>query len=354
MWKKLINAFIVFIKIFLKSDQNRIFLEKNDNSFKYFYQKFLYMKISKNALKILESLSNRGELGIDELSKLTHITRSNISRAIRELRNFGVITTKQVGYQKILSLTSYEFSDLFRTAIASFSIKDFYNILSGNRLELVALLGRKKTLKELTNLLSVNKKTIKNNLKFLLLRGIINEKKNDKIIYYVRPKFYILSRLALYLIHKAKETEVRKLFRNVLLVKVIEQDVLIKTAQYENVKGYYPTCYNVFRDYGIYLILTDEFYWVNRKPELEDIIVQTLKLDKDSTRGTIYVAALMYKNWDKLNVSKLYKISQKYKVDKKVGSLIGFVKNKTWKKKGNVTYPDWSEVQHVLRGEAYG
>jgi predicted transcriptional regulator len=306
------------------------------------------MKISKDALIILTILAKRDTLGVRELVKESGLKNSNISRAIKELNKFGIISTKQVGHQKQHSLSSYELSDLFRTVISSLPIKDIHNILSGNRLEIVALLSREKGVEELSDMLKVTQRTVKNNLKYLLLRGIINQKKNGGIKYYVRPKVHVLSRLAAHIIQRFKETEVKGLFKTAILVRVIEQDVLVKTTEFEEVSGYYPTCYNVFHKFGVFLILKDEFYWVNKDPKIEDVIIHTLKLDKDSTRGTIYVAALMYKNWEKIDFRKLRSVGFRYRIDKRIDGLLGFVKNRGWKNKSKTTYPQWSEVKHVL------
>lgn len=309
--------------------------------------KYFLMKISKDALKVLELLVRKNEAKIDEIAKITELKRPNISRALKELDQMGAISTRQSGHQKVVLIASYEFSDLFRRAIASLPIKDFHVILSGNRLELIALLGYQKTMADLVSSLSANKKTIKNNLIFLLSRGIINEKNNGNTVYYVRPKVHVLSELARYLIGRANETKVKKLFKTVLLIRMIDKDILIKTSEFEKVEGYYATCYNIFQKFGINLILKDEYFWVNREPELEDVIVQTLKLDRDSTRGTIYVSALLYKNWDKINLRKLRSLAQKYHVDRWIDRLIAFVKTKGTSGK-KLTQPEWAEVEHVI------
>jgi Fe2+ or Zn2+ uptake regulation protein len=255
---------------------------------------------------------------------------------------------RYTGHKKIVALASYDLSDLVQRALSSLPIKDLHDVLSGNRLELIALLSYQKTAEELAFAMpSVNKKTIMNNLKFLLLRGIINQKTNGYTVYYVRPNTHILSDLARHIIQNAKETKVRKLFKNVLLIRVIEQDVLVKTTEFEEVEGYFPTCYNIFHKFGVNMLLKDEYFWVNRKPTLEDVIVQTLKLDRDSTRGTIYVSALIYKNWSQLSLKKLRRLAQRYRVDKWVDRLLGFVKTKGAKGK-RLTQPEWSEVEHVL------
>jgi DNA-binding transcriptional ArsR family regulator len=49
------------------------------------------VKLSKNALKILERLARRSEADIEKISKETAIQPPNISRALKELDEFGTI-----------------------------------------------------------------------------------------------------------------------------------------------------------------------------------------------------------------------------------------------------------------------
>ncbi|MBI5159662.1 hypothetical protein HY992_06085 [Candidatus Micrarchaeota archaeon] len=99
-----------------------------------------------------------------------------------------------------------------------------------------------------------------------------------------------------------------------------ELEAIFVTPGQAKPRHYWPTFYGITHEYGLQLLPSGKYYYANKKPDLGDLIIHTLAIQKN-TRGIVYAAFLALKN--KYNVKLLLNKRQTFGVGKDY--IVGFV-----------------------------
>ena len=125
-----------------------------------------------------------------------------------------------------------------------------------------------------------------------------------------------------------------------------ELGAVFVTMRESHPKHYWPTFYGVAHNYGLQLLPSGHFYYSNSKPDIGDVIIHTLAIQKD-TRGIIYASVIALKS--KYDVRKLLKKRQTYNLSRDyIHRFVEFILSDGKKPFGGL------DSYHELRSVGYG
>lgn len=298
------------------------------------------MKLNKKEIKILEFLiQKRAQAG--EIAKALKIKESNLSAYLKKLKKYGLINIiSEDGKRVVAPNDSVSFGMM--EARGKFPSLRLVDILPGKTPFLLSFILQKRQfrLKDL-DLPPMSAKRI---LKKLRSVGIIYmpTKGNYELREEARPIAAFCRELLRRMYTAEAIHELKKItYAKFSFDSAKELEAVFETDRKTDSKKYWPTSYSVFHEYGIKLMLAGKYYYSNKKPKIEDVIIHTLALGRDA-RSIIYVSALMIKN--KFEYNNLLKKKQHFEMPEEfIERLIDFVKSKEG-------FPSWKEVEEVAHG----
>lgn len=298
------------------------------------------MKLNKKEIEILEFLVQK-KAQPKEIAKAMRIKEPNLSVYLKKLKEYGLINTiSEDGKKMVAANDSVSFGMM--EARGKFPSLKLVDILPGKTPFLLSfILGKKQfRLKDL-DLPPMSAKRI---LKKLRGNGIVHMPTKGN--YELREEAYPVAKFCRELLRRVYTAEAMHELGKITYAKFSfdsakELEAVFETDRKIDSKKYWPTAYSVFHEYGIKLMLAGKYYYSNKKPKIEDVVMHTLALGRDA-RSIIYVSALMAKN--KFGYGKLLKKRQHFEIpEKDIENLVDFVKSKEG-------FPSWKEVEEVAHG----
>lgn len=298
------------------------------------------MKLNKKEIEVLEFLVRRKAQAV-EIAKVLKIKKPNVTNYLKKLKEYGLINiVSENGKRVIVANDSVSFRMM--EAKNKFPLLRLVDILPGNTPFLLSfILGKKRfRLKDL-DLPPMSAKRILKNLRSI---GIVYMPTKGN--YELRKEAYPVATFCRELLRRMYTAEAMHELKKITYAKFSfdsakELEVIFETDRKTDSEKYWPTSYSVFHRYGIKLMLAGKYYYSNKKPKIEDVIIHTLALGRDA-RTLIYVSALMVKN--KFDYGKLLKKRQHFDIPEDfIEKLIGFVESKEG-------FPSWKEVEEVAHG----
>ncbi len=297
------------------------------------------MKLSKKETEVLEFLLGKKAQAV-EMAKALKIQKPNLSAYLKKLKKYGLIEISEGGKRVIIPNDSVSFGMM--EARGKFPSLKLVDILPGNTPFLLSFILDKKRfrLREL-DLPPMSAKRI---LKKLRSIGIVYMPTKGN--YELRGEAHPVAAFCRELLRRMYTAEAIHELKKITYAKFSfnsakELEAIFETDRKTESKKYWPTAYSVFHKYGIKLMLAGKYYYSNKKPKIEGVVIHTLALGTDA-RTLIYVSAFMVKN--KFDHSKLLKRRQHFDVSREfIEKLIGFVESKEG-------FPSWKEVEEVAHG----
>jgi biotin operon repressor len=259
------------------------------------------------------------------------------------LEKKGFIETEKKGISKYVFPSETKHSTLFKTLLMEFTHIKFENFLSESSLDvLYSTSGSPLSRKEIMLWTGLSEKTIQTRLKTLRQFGIVITKRG---LYTLNERFGLLRDFLLE-------------FRRYLNLKIAQQfawdavilwqeadEFLIKTSERKESKNFFLTSITAFHRYGVQLFLPEYYYYFHskrrKKLTLEDIILHALILDPTDTRVIMSVLLLWKKQ--KMNVDRLVKKSEKYRLRSNVEDMVEYVRTRGKVRPDN--FPMWKEYE---------
>lgn len=291
------------------------------------------MYFMKNLIIIMKFLWGK-PMSLNELSVKTGLFSSFLTDKIELLQEKGFVLKKRVGKSILITGLSNEKNQNLRKLVLR--IPNISDIVENETILTIlgSLLKDSKTSKEILLQTSLSGQTLKKYLPILKNRGIIIKRKKE----YVFNKNFWLD-----LYEYLSSLQFSNL-NGILLFKKGNEE-LIETEKNYNLDNAIKTGFSVFKDYGIIIHTSKEYYFVPKKSfSGYDIFIHGLYCIKD-VRGIAFCIAFYKKN--KLSFEKAYNKALEYDAKSMFLEIMNIINSKEEKintKIGIVSRKDITEI----------
>jgi len=311
------------------------------------------LKLTEKEIAALRAIARSGERHVGDVAQALGSVYPVASRVVASLAGKGFVNLSRTGRSKSVSLSDTKHAQHFKRLLAEFGHMNLEHVLSDSSLEVLShILDGPLGRKELTERSSLSDKTVKVALRKLRAVGVIVSK--GRFRYALSERFRLLgefiTEFTAYLNQKAAE----RFAADSVILWQREREFIIRTEAEKSERNFFPTATPVFHQYGIELLLPRHRYYFHSPYRstlrVEDIILHTLALDRDSTRNILSVLLLWEKNKQWLSVEYLSEEAEKYELRDVIERLEGYRRTE-----GEVRpehFPSWRE--YVSRAKEYG
>ena len=277
------------------------------------------MKLTNRETQVLDCLVEK-KATLKEIAKALKMKAPNLTRLAKRLGRFGMISITRSGRSKVVSLDPSTWFGL-STIKSDFPQLRLSDIFTGYTPFLLTFIKTKEsfTLKDL----DLPPATSKRILAKLRRLGIVSMPK--KGVYRIRSEAEQVAGFCRNVFMQAYSAEAKEeiefLDHGIYSFDSAKCFGAVFIAYREaSPKHYWPTAFSVAHEYGLQLLSSGRYYYSNAKPDLGDIIVHTLAVEKN-IHGIIYASYLALKN--KYNARRLLNKKQTFGLGKEYIS--GFV-----------------------------
>ena len=301
------------------------------------------MKLTNREAQVLDCLVEK-KANLKEIAKALKMKAPNLTRLVKRLVRFGLISIAKVGRSKEVSLDSSAWFGL-STIKSDFPQLKLSDIFAGYTPFLLTFIKAREsfTLKDL----DLPPATSKRILARLRRLGIVSMPK--KGVYRIRGEAEHVAGFCRNVFMMAHSAEARgeiefldhgiysfdsaKCFAAVFIAyrqaRTKSADGLCPQWNRNSTtspKHYWPTAFSVAHEYGLQLLPSGRYYYSNTKPDLGDVIIHTLAVEKN-IHGIIYASYLALKNNCKvrflLNKKQTFGLGKDY-----IGGFVEFIESK--------------------------
>lgn len=285
-------------------------------------------KLSKTEIKILKLLHGNEGISVSNLSKETGKTMSTISENISSLMKKGFLRVSKENANKRIYFSDVNHAVLFKRFLSEYAYMNL-DILSDSTIEILSHLtyGSKKK-KEMIHLSFLSERTIQSVLSLLREYGIVLL--DEEFQYSLNTRFDLLKQFILAWGQYYNQKISEGFSRDAIILWQRGREFIVKTSVQKQMKNFLPAALSTFHEYGIQLILPEQYYYFytpyKDKLRAEDILLHTLILGSNDTR-IITAVILFWKKTQKIDEKYLKKEMHKYQLEKIVKKLIIYLKN---------------------------
>lgn len=252
------------------------------------------MRISRREAEILEFVAGR-QTSLKEVARALGLKGPNATGYVKKLEWFGLLSSVRTKRKRIISLDS-GVSFRWQGVKATFPQLRMDEVFMGFIPFLLSFAKDRKAFRLRDLDLSVA--TAKRVLARLRNLGLISMPK--KGVYQLRREAKVVAIFCRNTLMQAYSTgakhELGQLDHAIFSFdSARELAAVFVTMKDTKTEGYWPTFYSVAHEYGLRLLPAGKHYYTNAKPNLGDVIIHTLALEK-GTRGAMYASVLALKN----------------------------------------------------------
>lgn len=252
------------------------------------------MRLTKREAQVLDYVSG-DNASFKEVGNALGVRAPNLSRYMHRLARFGFVYVENDGRSKVVSLDP-AILVIFYPLKGGFPQLKLSEVLAGDTPFFLTFIREKESFR--LRDLDLPPATSKRILARLRHLGLVSMPK--KGVYRLRDEARAVAdfcKNALMLAHlnEARE-EIRSLTGGIFSFdSAREFSAVFTTYREASPEHYWPTALSVAHEYGLQLLPSGRFFYSNVKPDLGDVIVHTLAIEKNA-RGVIYAAYLALKN----------------------------------------------------------
>ena len=252
------------------------------------------MKLTKREAQALDCLVER-KATLKEIAQAMKMKAPNLTGLVKRLGRFGLVSIAKSGRNKWVSLDSSTWFGL-STIKSDFPQLRLSDILAGYTPFLLSFIKARESfaLKDL----DLPKATAKRILARLRHFGLVSMPK--KGIYRIRGEAEHVAgfcRNVFMMAHSAEAREEIEFLDHGIYSfdSAMRFEAVFIAYREASPKHYWPTAFSVAHEYGLQLLPSGRYYYANAKPDLGDVIIHALAVDKN-THGIICAAFLALKN----------------------------------------------------------
>lgn len=266
------------------------------------------MKLSRREAQVLDAIAAEN-LTLNQIAKALGMKKPNLSKYAKKLKRLGLITIEKRGRNHELGLDKSAWFGL-STIRADFPKLKLAEIFTGYTPFFLTFIKNKDSFRVSDVDLPVP--TTKRILARLRNLGIVSMPRKGE--YRIRAEAEVVAgfcRNTLMLMHTAEaKNEIEFVDHGTYSFDSAKGFGAVFTAFREaHPAHYWPTSFTVAHEYGLQLLPAGRFYYSNNKPDIGDVIIHTLAVQKN-IHGIIYASFLAIKS--KYDVRKLLKKRQTF------------------------------------------
>ncbi len=278
------------------------------------------MRLSTREAQVLDCLVERKAF-MKEIASALKVMEPNLTGYVRKLEKYGLVNAVRKGRSKEIALSS-AIGFGFYLVRKEFSQIKLAEIFVGYTPFLLSFIKSRDSfrLKEL----DLPTPTAKRLLARLRSLGLVSMPK--KGVYRLRKEAEPLADFCRQMLRLAYSEEAAAELGHLdyaifSFESAKELEAIFVTSKQAKSRHYWPTFYEIAHEHGLQLLPSGKYYYASKKPELGDLIIHTLAIQKNA-RGIVYAAFLALKN--NYRVRRLLKKKQAFELGKEY--LKGFVK----------------------------
>jgi DNA-binding MarR family transcriptional regulator len=304
------------------------------------------MKLSKNQIKMLRLLSEKGYGSVSALAKKLKLSPSRTDVLLKDLQDLGFVEMKRSGKAVEVLMSTNNHAKAFRRLVTLNPHLRYETILTNQRIHImISLLRSSKTKEDISLELDVSVRTIERAISSLMENGIIisdgrtlkiNPQHDDLIEFIMEFISYVNIKIA------GSET---------IIIWEHLNDFIVETKAPLKRPGFLLTGFQALEDFGITLILGDSWQYLYSPHKItlqvEDVCLHIMMINPRSTRAITYIVMAILKNKEIWNWRYMESESKTYNVEKMTRRLKKFIKTKGKEKPED--FPSWKEIKEKAK-----
>lgn len=304
------------------------------------------MKLTKNQIKILRLLSEKGYRSITTLANNLKLSPSRTDVLLKGLEDFGLVEMERSGRAKEVHMTTSKHAKVFRKLVALNPHMGFETVLTNHKIEvMLSLLRSPKTIRDIAFELNVSKRTVERNMAPLREYGIVI---SDKRTFKTNPQhddlFEFIREFVSYMNIKIAGTDA------VIIWEYLDEFIVETKAPFKR-QGFNLTGYRALERYGVPLILSDIWQYLysphKNRLRIEDICLHIMMINPHSARAITYIVMATLKNKEIWNWGYMESESKTYHFEEMTRKLRKFIKTRGKEKPEG--FPSWEEIEEKAR-----
>ena len=316
---------------------------------KHIYILFVFchcMKLSKNQIKMLRLLSEKGYESISALAKSLKLSPSRTDVLLKDLQELGLVEMKRSGKAVEVHMSTNKHAKAFSRSVTLNPHTKFETILSNQRIRIIISLLRSPKTKEGISLeLNVSVRTIERAISSLMENGIII---SDKRALKINPQhddlMEFIEEFISYVNIKIAGSEAIIIWEHL-------DEFIVETKAPLKRPGFLLTGFRALEDFGVPLILGDSWQYLYSPHKItlqvEDVCLHIMMINPRSARAITYILMAILKNRGIWNWGYMESESKTYNVEKMTRRLKKFIKTKGRKKPED--FPSWKEIKEKAK-----
>jgi len=295
---------------------------------------------SKLEIKILKEIANENH-SLSLLRRSLTIKPSRLSYNLKKLRQKGIVLFKKKidKSKKYVYFADSKHASLLRELLVTYSHINWENILAGLGIEILfQMLDYPRNTFE-----NISEATSWRYSRDFTALGIITL---DQKGYSINPRFSTLENFL---------TEYQKFLLNTLVRSISERAIILWQRDFEclvrapknspiSQKNFLKTATSSLNAFGVQTFSDFDIYFYSKKKKslrIEDVILHTLLIERDSVRYVTYSLLLLKKELGKIDKEYLLKEAQRLDLGLQVNAMLQFLETKG--ARTGLTLPTWKE-----------
>lgn len=300
--------------------------------------------LSRLEINILKEII-KGNHSLTKIRNSLLISPSLLSYNIRKLDNTGLIRTIKNGRKKNVYFANSKHASLLRELLLVYDHVKWENILSGLNIEVLFEVLNDSEI----GFKNFSRVTFWRKARTLKSHGII---KLDNNGYSINPRFLILENFLIEYQRYIIDSFIRSVSEKAVILWQKDFECLFRAPKNLDLpqKNLSKTATSRFGDFGIPIFSNFDIYFYSRTKKtirMEDLVLHTLLIDRDSVRYTLYSLLLLKKKWKTINEEYLLREAQRLDLNLLINAMLQFLRTRGMRK--GKTLPTWEEFMAKAR-----
>jgi DNA-binding transcriptional ArsR family regulator len=311
------------------------------------------LRLTEKERETLRAIAHSGDMDVGDVAQALGSLYPAASRLLASLARKGLVDTSRRGQSKRVSLSDTKHTQLFKRLLAEFGHMSLEHLLSNSSLEVLSYISEHPlSRRELVERSSLSDKTVKATLRRLRSVGIVASRESFR--YTLAERFRLLGEFIAEFRAYLNQKTAEGFAPDSVVLWQRGREFIIRTEAEKSEKNFFPTATTAFHQHGVELLLSHERYYFYSPSKsslgVEDVLLHTLVLDKNSTRIILSTLLLWEKNKQQLNTQYLVEKAEEYGLSEVVKSLESYLTSRGQARPKH--FPSWQE--YLSRAKEYG
>ena len=304
------------------------------------------MKLSKNQIKILRLLSEKGYRSVSALAKKLKLSPSRTDVILKDLQDLGLVEMKRSGKAVEVRMSTNKHAKAFRRMVTLNPHLRYETILTNQQIHImISLLRSPKTKEDLSLELGISVRTIERAISSLMENGIII---SDDRTLKINPQH---DDLIEFILESISYSNIKIAGSEAIVIWEHLDEFIVETKAPLKRPGFILTGFQALEDLGVPLILGDSWQYLYSPHKItlrvEDVCLHILMMNPRSQRAITYIVMAILKNKETWDWKYMGSESKKYEAEIMTRKLKKFFKTKGKEKQED--FPSWKEIKEKAK-----